>query len=82
MVVVFKTDKGGDVGASGGGDEYDDGDKKMMMVEEMHDPDITMEEYVQLETERALKTGNSPANKSTNDALASKLDFLSEPTVR
>ncbi|GJR63325.1 hypothetical protein Tco_1505487 [Tanacetum coccineum] len=107
MVVVFKTDKGGDVGASGGGDEYDDGDKKMMMVEEMHDPDITMEEYVQLETERALRNGKVYNWETAtygkiwydeyvhylrffeeefpaivyNDALASKLDFLSEPTV-
>ncbi|GJU96811.1 hypothetical protein Tco_1321567 [Tanacetum coccineum] len=29
----------------------------VMVVEEMYDPDISMEEYVQLETERALRNG-------------------------
>ncbi|GKF73094.1 hypothetical protein Tco_0219426, partial [Tanacetum coccineum] len=41
----------------------------------MDDPDITMEEYVQLETERALRNAIV-----YNDALASKSDFSSEPT--
>nr|GEY50403.1 hypothetical protein [Tanacetum cinerariifolium]GEY53783.1 hypothetical protein [Tanacetum cinerariifolium]GEY69025.1 hypothetical protein [Tanacetum cinerariifolium] len=73
----------------------------------MDDPDITIEEYVQLETERALKNGKVYNWKTAtygkiwydeddhylrffetefpaivyNDALASKLDFSSEPTV-
>ncbi|GKE91711.1 hypothetical protein Tco_1572806 [Tanacetum coccineum] len=45
----------------------------------MDDLDITMEEYVQLETERALR--NEFLAIVYNDALASKLDFSSEPTV-
>ncbi|GKA88601.1 hypothetical protein Tco_0810365 [Tanacetum coccineum] len=45
----------------------------------MDDPDITMEEYVQLETERALR--NEFPAIVYNDALASKLDFSSKPTV-
>ncbi|GJS07063.1 hypothetical protein Tco_0363859, partial [Tanacetum coccineum] len=43
---------------------------------ETDDPDITIKEYVQLETERALRNAIV-----YNDALASKLDFSSEPTV-
>nr|GEV37786.1 hypothetical protein [Tanacetum cinerariifolium] len=42
----------------------------------MDDLDITMEEYVQLETERALRNAII-----YNDALASKLAFSSEPMV-
>ncbi|GKB67936.1 hypothetical protein Tco_0929348 [Tanacetum coccineum] len=42
----------------------------------MDDHDITMEEYVQLETERALRNAIV-----YHDALASKSDFSSEPTV-
>ncbi|GJY07731.1 hypothetical protein Tco_0374785 [Tanacetum coccineum] len=45
----------------------------------MDDLDITMEEYVQLETERALR--NEFLTIVYNDALTSKLDFSSEPTV-
>ncbi|GJT61462.1 hypothetical protein Tco_1004995 [Tanacetum coccineum] len=37
---------------------------------------MTMKEYVQYETEKALKKAIV-----NNDALASKLDFSSEPTV-
>nr|GEZ37002.1 hypothetical protein [Tanacetum cinerariifolium] len=44
----------------------------------MDDPEITMEEYVQLETERALR--NEFPTIVYNDALASKSDFSSEPT--
>ncbi|GKA15992.1 hypothetical protein Tco_0695739 [Tanacetum coccineum] len=73
----------------------------------MDDLDITMEEYVQLETERALRNGKVYNWETAtygkiwfdedvhylrafetefltivyNDALASKLDFSSEPTV-
>ncbi|GJT32482.1 hypothetical protein Tco_0922901 [Tanacetum coccineum] len=46
---------------------------------EMDDPDITMEEYVQLESERALR--NEFPAIVYNDALASKSDFSSEPTI-
>ncbi|GJW81267.1 hypothetical protein Tco_0145242 [Tanacetum coccineum] len=41
----------------------------------MDDPDITMEEYARLETEKALRKAII-----YNDALASKLGFSSEPT--
>ncbi|GJW88932.1 retrovirus-related pol polyprotein from transposon TNT 1-94 [Tanacetum coccineum] len=47
--------------------------------QEMDDPDITIEEYVQLETERALRK-EFPAIVY-NDAFASKSGFSSEPTV-
>ncbi|GKD54103.1 hypothetical protein Tco_1287490 [Tanacetum coccineum] len=42
----------------------------------MDNLDMTMEEYVQLETERALRSAIV-----YNDASASKLKFSSEPTV-
>ncbi|GKB13681.1 hypothetical protein Tco_0847604 [Tanacetum coccineum] len=42
----------------------------------MDDPDITMEEYVQLETERALRNAIV-----YNDTWASKSGLSSEPTV-
>ncbi|GJU78078.1 hypothetical protein Tco_1275148 [Tanacetum coccineum] len=74
---------------------------------EMDDPDITMEEYVQLESERALRNGKVYNWETAtygkiwydedvhylrffetefpaivyNDALASKSDFSSEPTI-
>ncbi|GKA76928.1 hypothetical protein Tco_0783389 [Tanacetum coccineum] len=74
---------------------------------EIDDPDITIEEYVQLETERALRNGKVYNWETTtygkiwydedihclrffetefpvivyNDALSSKSDFSSEPTV-
>ncbi|GJU14861.1 RNA-directed DNA polymerase, eukaryota [Tanacetum coccineum] len=57
------------------------------LLQEMDDPYITTEEYVQLETERALRN-NKVYNWETatyaivyNDALTSKLDFSSKPTV-
>ncbi|GJY18415.1 hypothetical protein Tco_0389906 [Tanacetum coccineum] len=53
----------------------------------MDDPNITMEEYIRLEEEKARKRGKE-FNWETakyaivyNDALTSKLDFLTEPTV-
>ncbi|GJW06170.1 hypothetical protein Tco_1568593 [Tanacetum coccineum] len=46
---------------------------------EMDDPDITMKEYVLLQTERALK--NEFPAIVYNDALASKSDFSYEPMV-
>ncbi|GJX03900.1 hypothetical protein Tco_0189816 [Tanacetum coccineum] len=45
----------------------------------MEDRDMTMEEYVQYETEKALR--NEFLAILFNDALASKSDFLSEPTL-
>ncbi|GJU46895.1 hypothetical protein Tco_1204161 [Tanacetum coccineum] len=45
----------------------------------MDDPNITMEEYVQLETKRALR--NEFPAIIYNDALASKSGFSYEPTV-
>nr|GEX57145.1 hypothetical protein [Tanacetum cinerariifolium] len=45
----------------------------------MDDPDITMKEYVQIETERAIRNDFSAI--VYNDALASKSYFSSEPTV-
>ncbi|GJS28181.1 hypothetical protein Tco_0488801 [Tanacetum coccineum] len=42
----------------------------------MEDRDMTMEEYVQYKTEKALKNAIV-----YNDALASKSDFSSEPTI-
>ncbi|GJW59767.1 hypothetical protein Tco_0109102 [Tanacetum coccineum] len=77
------------------------------LLQEIDDPDITIEEYVQLETERALRNGKVYNWKTAtygkiwydedihclrffetefpvivyNDALSSKSDFSSEPTV-
>ncbi|GJW04170.1 hypothetical protein Tco_1563026 [Tanacetum coccineum] len=56
-----------------------------MEVKEIDNPDMTMEEYVQLETERAIRNGKIFEKEFPaivyNDALASKSDFLSEPTI-
>ncbi|GJS68245.1 hypothetical protein Tco_0682810 [Tanacetum coccineum] len=41
----------------------------------MDDPDITMEEYIWLKTEKALRKGK------LHDALTSELELLCEPTV-
>ncbi|GJV87607.1 hypothetical protein Tco_1531545 [Tanacetum coccineum] len=49
----------------------------------MDDPNITMEEYIRLEEEKARRHDfekEFPAI-AYNDALTSKLDFLTEPTV-
>ncbi|GKE68657.1 hypothetical protein Tco_1526729, partial [Tanacetum coccineum] len=46
---------------------------------EMEDRDMTMEEYVQYETKKTLR--NEFPAIVYNDALTSKLDFLSEPTI-
>ncbi|GJZ63420.1 hypothetical protein Tco_0619841 [Tanacetum coccineum] len=43
---------------------------------EMDDPDITMEEYIRLETKKTLRKAIV-----YNDALTSKLELLCEPTV-
>ncbi|GJT23908.1 hypothetical protein Tco_0893845 [Tanacetum coccineum] len=49
---------------------------QMKPYAEMDDPNITMEEYVQRKTERALKNAIA-----YDDALTSKLEFSYEPTV-
>ncbi|GJS41315.1 hypothetical protein Tco_0566358 [Tanacetum coccineum] len=53
----------------------------------MDDPDITIEEYIQLENERALRNGKEYNWETAtyvivyNDAWASKSSFSSEPTI-
>nr|GEZ91285.1 hypothetical protein [Tanacetum cinerariifolium] len=56
----------------------------------MEDPNITMEEYIMLEEEKARRHGKAYNWKLLcmvesaiiyNDALTSKLDFLTEPSI-
>ncbi|GKA50198.1 hypothetical protein Tco_0743271 [Tanacetum coccineum] len=48
----------------------------------MDDPNITMEEYIRLEEERARRNGKNEFPAIVyNDGLTSKLGFLTEPTI-
>ncbi|GKD63830.1 hypothetical protein Tco_1305938 [Tanacetum coccineum] len=57
------------------------------LLQEMEDRDMTIEEYVQYETMKALRNGKVYNWETAtyaivyNDALASKSDFSYEPTV-